>query len=151
MQKSKRSRFSLSAPNIIGLILLLPICTVFCIDLIARIVQGDLTRYNRPVYALLSHSPLYYFPVLFTWVILFPLLAVLINVTALIKNMNKQKTSFFSLAFLTRNIGAIIIFVISLGFLAILKLHDFAPCFIRGLQIVGIGHLSKILEVCRRA
>src|SRR6185437_13165118 len=58
--------------NIIGAVLLLPFFSIFLIDILARIIQGDLTHYNRPVYALLSHSLLYWFPVLFTWVVLFP-------------------------------------------------------------------------------
>src|SRR5579872_2524246 len=90
LRKYMQKTFRINKYNIIGFLLLLPFFSVFIIDLIARIAQGDLTHYNRPVYALLSHSLLYWFPVLFTWVIIFPALAVLFNVIPLLKDIHKK-------------------------------------------------------------
>lgn len=149
MKKYIRQTLHINIYNIIGGLLLLPFLSVFFIDLIARIAQGDLTHYNRPVYALLSHSLLYWFPVLFTWVILFPALAIIINLIPLIKNILKKYGSF--LLFIKQNVITLAIFAVGLAFLAIIKLHDFAPCFLHGLLKVGINQLPQIFSVCRNA
>ena len=59
---------------------MLPAFTVFMIDILGRIAQGDLTHYNRGIYNFLSHTPLYWTPVLFTWIIAFPAIAIILEI-----------------------------------------------------------------------
>lgn len=151
MKNYLQKTFHINKYNVIGGILLLPLVMVFSIDVVSRVVQRDLVHYNRPVYSLLSHTPFYWYPVLFTWAILFPMLAVLINLVPLFQSFGKNKTTIFSKVFVKKNLGSIIVLAIGLGFLALLKLHDFAPCTIHGLLRFGIGQLPHILSVCRNA
>lgn len=137
--------------NIIGGLLLLPFLSLFLIDLAARIAQKDLTHYNRPVYAFLSHTFLYYTPVLFAIAILFPALAVLINLIPVVKNITKNRKTIWHFAFFRQNLLNILILFIGLGFLALIKFHDFAPCFIHGLLRVGLGNFLQIISVCKNA
>lgn len=127
--------------NLVGFILLLPILIVSAIDLISRIMQGNLFRYNRATYAFLSHSFLYKFPVIFIWVVLFPVLAVAINIIPLITKRDKKHI----------NILSVVVLIAGLSFLAMIKLHDFAPCVVHGLFKVGIGQLPHVISVCRKA
>lgn len=151
MKKYLGKTLHINKYNIIGLVLLLPFFSVFLISLFARIAQGDLTHYNRPVYSLLSHSLLYWFPVLFTWVILFPALAIIVNLVPLIKNIIKKHGSLFEFSFIRQNAITLLILAVGIGFLAIIKFHDFAPCFIHGILQVGVGQLPKIISVCHNA
>jgi hypothetical protein len=151
MKKYLIQTFHVNKYNIVGGVLLLPFLTMFAIDLIARIVQGDMTRYNRPVYVYISHTPLYWTPVLFSIVILFPLLAVLFNLIPLIVNALKKHTHIFHLTFLKQNSIALAIVLVSLSFLAIIKLHDFAPCMVHGIIGLGVGEMPKIISICKNA
>lgn len=135
--------------NIIGALLLLPFLSVFLIDVVARISQGDLTHYNRPVYTFLSHTFLYQKPVLLVWVILFPAIAVLINLIPLIQNSFKKHRSLFHLSFIKQNIITFSILAMGIGFLALLKLHDFAPCSFHGILRFGLQKLPFILSYCK--
>ncbi len=149
MKKYIHQTLLINRYNIIGALLLLPFLTVFAIDVLARILQGDLVHYNRPVYNYLSHTPFYWTPNLFIWVILFPALAVFTNLIPLIKNSIKKRKTIFQFVFLRENAVTLLILAVGLGFLAIIKLHDFAPCMIHGLLRVGIGQLPKIISVCK--
>lgn len=151
LKKYLRQEGHINKYNFWGGLLLLPILSIFIIDTISRITQGDLTHYNRPVYAFLSHTFLYSYPVLFTWVILFPLLAILINLIPIILNSQKKHASLVDLSFLAKNIISVILICIGLGFLIIIKFHDFAPCTIHGILNVGIGQLPHIISVCKNA
>jgi hypothetical protein len=135
--------------NVIGFLFLLPFLLMFTTDLISRIAQGDLTHYNRPVYHYLSQTPLYWTPVLFSIVVLFPLIAVTVNVIPLLQQKKKRM---FSLVYLRKNIITFIIILAGLGCIAIIKLHDFMPCMIHGLlKEAGLINFSKVFAVCRNA
>lgn len=151
MKKYLKTALNLTEYNLFGAILLLPIFIISCINFISRIVQRDLFGYNRSVYSFFSHTPLYWRPVLFTWVILFPAIAIVINIIGLFKNKHKKRTSLFSIVFLKRNIGSIMVLCASLVVLVMVRFHDFAPCVIHGLMQVGIGRFSHIISVCRNA
>lgn len=127
--------------NLVGLLLLSPSLVAFAIEFISRILQGDLTHYNRTTYALLSHTLFWQTPVLFTWIVIFPVLAVFINLLPLL-----QKRFSFRQQLIT-----LVIITFGLGFLAVVKLHDFAPCFIHGLTRVGIGQIPQIISICQKA
>lgn len=139
----------LNSYNVFGIILLLPFFTVFVVDLVARIAQGDLVHYNRPLYNFLSHTPLYQTPVLFLWVIVFPLLAAAINLISIIRQVGKK--DIFTIKFVEKNFVSIALLIIGLFFVAIIKLHDFAPCMVKGFFIKGVGDFSRILQYCSKA
>jgi hypothetical protein len=151
IKKYLQQTFHINKYNVISGIFLLPVFFMTLVELISRIAQGDLTHYNRPVYAFFSHTFLYWTPILFTWVILFPLLAALISFIPLVKAISKKKVSVFSIAFLHRNIITIGILFIGFGFIALIKLHDFMPCMFYGLTHFGFGQFGHIVSVCRRA
>ena len=77
MKKYFYQTLKLNNYNLVSLILLLPFFLVGCIDFMGRVVQGNLGHYNPATYAALSQTPLYWYPILFTWVILFPTLAII--------------------------------------------------------------------------
>jgi hypothetical protein len=151
MKKYIHETLQIDKFNIIGGLLLLPFFIVFLIDLATRIAQGDLTRYNRPVYAILSHSLLYWLPVLFTWVVIFPTIAVLLNIIPLIKNVSKFHNDVFHFSFLRKNIFSLLILAVGFGFLALIALHDFAPCVAHGLLRLGFTKLPYIISFCNNA
>ncbi len=137
--------------NVIGGILLFPIFTMTGLEIISRIVQGDLFHYNRPFYRLLSHSPLYWFPILFTWVILFPLLAIVVNLLPLLMDMRKRHVHILNVSFFKRHMFSLAILAIGALFFIAMQLHDFAPCFLIGLTKRGIGQIPSIISFCRGA
>ncbi len=143
--------FHLDQYNVLGGILLLPVLVMVAIDGISRIIQGDLIHYNRPVYTFLSHTPLYWFPVLFTWVILFPLCAVILNMIPLAKKVIARHGKVLNRSFVIANGAGIIVIMVGLSLLAMIKLHDFVPCMIHGLLQKGAGFLFPLLNRCRNA
>lgn len=151
MKKYLQQTLHVNSYNIISVIFLLPVILMTCVEVISRITQGDLTHYNRPVYAFFSHTFLYWTPVLYTWVILFPLLAAVISFIPIVKSFLKRKTGLSSLKFILPNIIGIAISLFGLGFIALIRLHDFVPCTIHGLTNLGFEKLNYILSVCRNA
>jgi len=137
--------------NIVGSLFLLPAFIVFCIDLISRIAQGDLVHYNRPVYSFLSHTPLYWYPVLFTWVILFPFLTVLINVFPLVRNIIKNQGNIKNRKFIIQNIITIALLSFAAFFILLVKFHDFGPCMLHGIARYGFERFTHIVTVCKNA
>lgn len=137
--------------NLVAGILLLPSFTVFLIDLFSRIAQGDLTRYNRATYAFLSHTFLYSTPILRIWVILFPILAVIISAIHLLMNISKNRTKPINAVLVKKNIVSVILIFVALGFIAIIKFHDFAPCIVHGILKFGVGNFSNIIAFCKKA
>jgi hypothetical protein len=79
MKKYLEQTLHINKYNVISGIFLLPVIFMTLVEIISRIAQGDLTHYNRPVYAFFSHTFLYWTPIPFIWVILFPLFAALIS------------------------------------------------------------------------
>ena len=145
MQKQGMKKyFRLNNYNIIGGILVLPVFLVFLIDIFGRIAQGDLSHYNRTTYNFLSHTPLYWTPILFTWIILFPAIAIILNIIPLLQNRKNR-------AFVKNNIITIGILAFGLFVLVLVKFHDFAPCFVHGIISRGFNDLPQILSYCSKA
>jgi hypothetical protein len=76
--------------NVLGVIFLLPFISMFLVDLSSRILQGDLTHPNTSILHGIYNTPLYWAPILFMWVILFPVLAVITNVIPLLLTLLKH-------------------------------------------------------------
>ncbi len=151
MKKYLQQTLHFNIYNIVGGILLLPFLLLFTIDLISRIVQADLTHYNRPVYAFLSHTFIYYTPVLFSIAILFPTLAVLLNLIPVVQTIIKNRKTIKKFAFVRLNLLSIVLLIIGLGFLAIIKLHDFVPCMLHGLLRLTFDKFPQLVSFCRNA
>lgn len=137
--------------NVIGGIFLLPAGLVFLIDLVSRIIQGDLIHYNRPVYAFMSHTPLYWQPVLFTWVFILPILAVLINFVPLVKALIKKHRSIKSWSFLIQNLITVLLLGFGIFIILLVRFHDVGPCMLHGLARLGFEHFTDIVAVCKNA
>ncbi len=151
MQKQGiKKYFHLTTYNIWGIILLLPIFIMSVIDFSSRIAQGNLFHYNKTTYNFLSHTFLYQTPVLFTWVILFPLAAVVLNVFPLIKTRSKR-AHVLSFSFVKSNLVTLIILCFGLGFIFMIRFHDFLPCVINNIFSKGLNQLGPILGYCRNA
>src|SRR5207248_2005156 len=99
MKRYLQNTLHMNKYNIIGGILLLPFFIMMVIDTLARVIQGDLFHYNRSVYAFLSHTPLYWFPVLFTWTFLFPFLAIVLNLIPIVIQGTRKRVHVRSLVF----------------------------------------------------
>lgn len=151
MKKYLSQALNVNKYNVIGAIFLLPIVFMIVIEFISRVIQGDMFHYNRSFYHFISHSPLYWSPVLFTWVIIFPLIAIFINIIPLVKRSSKTKPSFFSFKFLEQNIVSILILFAAFTFLFLLKFHDFIPCMMQGIIRIGFGKIPYILSICQKA
>jgi hypothetical protein len=151
MKRYVQKTLNINKYNIIGALLLLPFFSVFFIDLAARIAQGDMIHYNRRIYAFLSHTIFYQTPVLFIWVILFPILAAILNLIPVLQNNKNKQESPFHFSFVKQNLISLSLIAIGLGFLAIIKLHDFAPCIVHGLIHIGVGRLPYIISFCKNA
>jgi hypothetical protein len=148
MKKYLQQTVHINRYNVIGFLFLVPFLLMFITDLVSRIAQGDLTHYNRPVYHYLSQTPLYWTPVLYTIVIIFPLLAIVSNVIPLLQQ--KRKTV-FSWVFVRKNLITLLIILAGLGCISIIKLHDFLPCMIHGILRGGLAHFSQMFPYCQKA
>jgi len=149
MKKYLHQTLKLNNYNLVSLILLLPYFIMACIDFGGRILQGNLGHYNPATYAALSQTPLYWYPILFTWVILFPILAIVISLIPLA--MNSKKISWPDIAYLKQNPGSVILITVAVLLLAMVKLHDFLPCLVYNISMNGFGHLPSIISLCRKA
>lgn len=137
--------------NALGILFLLPFISVFLLDIVSRIFQGNLLRPNTLMLHGLYNSPLYWFPILFVWVFLFPVVAVFLNIIPLIKSCLKNRKHILSLTFLNMNFGTLMILFIALSAVACLYLHDFLPCVMTSVLSQGIVKIWHILSVCRNA
>lgn len=137
LEKYLKNTLSFNNYNIVGLILLSPILILTAIDFVSRITQMDLAHYNRLVYNLLSKTFLYKYPVLLTWAIIFPILAVILNLVPLFKT----KKRFVTFAIL----------ILGLGFIAMIRLHDFVPCVVHGVFDRGVNQILPIINYCKSA
>lgn len=151
MKKYLQQTLHINTYNIISIVFLLPVILMTGVEVISRIAQRDLTHYNRSVYVFFSHTFLYWNPVLFTWVIIFPVVAAVISLVPLFKSLIQKKVSPFSWNFVKSNFIGIAILLFGLGFLALIKLHDFMPCMFYGLTHFGFGQLNHTLSVCSNA
>jgi hypothetical protein len=149
MKKYFYQTLKLNNYNLISMILLLPFLIIACIDFAGRILQGDLGHYNPGTYTALSQTPLYWYPILFTWVILFPILAVIISLIPLA--INSRKSSWRGIDTLKQNPVGVIIITVGILLLAAVKLHDFLPCMLHSISLQGFGKLPAIISLCRKA
>jgi hypothetical protein len=149
MKKYLYQTLKLNNYNLISLVLLLPYFIMTVIDLTGRILQGDLGHYNPSTYAVMSQTPLYWYPVLFTWVIIFPILAIVISLIPL--TLNSRRVPVPGVAYLRQYAGSVILIAIALFLLAALKLHDFLPCMVHNISMNGFRGLPSIISLCRKA
>ena len=149
MKKYLYQTLKLNNYNLVSLILLLPYFIMAVIDLTGRILQGNLGHYNPATYAALSQTPLYWYPILFTWVILFPILAIAISLIPLA--MNGKKIAWPDIAYLRQNPGGVIVITVAALLLATIKLHDFVPCMVHNISMNGFNNLPSIIALCRKA
>jgi hypothetical protein len=149
MKKYLQQTLKLNNYNLVSLILLLPFLIMGCIDLAGRILQGNLGHDNPAIYAALSQTPLYWYPILFAWVILFPILAVIISLIPLA--INSRKSSWRGFDTLKQNPVSFIIITVGILLLAAVKLHDFLPCLVHSISLQGFGKLPTIISLCRNA
>jgi len=151
VKKYTRNILHLNKYNILGVFFLLPFVSVFFIDVISRIVQGNLSHPNELVLHGLYNTPLYWFPILFTWVIIFPLLAFAVNVIPLVIKLLMKGRKFTNVLFIKENIVTIAISLTGIFVISLVTLHDFLPCLINSLLVHGGSNLGNIILVCRNA
>jgi hypothetical protein len=149
MKKYLYQTLKLNNYNLVSLVLLLPYFVMMVIDLTGRVLQGDLRHYNPATYAALSQTPLYWYPILFTWVIIFPILAIIISLIPLA--LNSGKVSVPGIAYLRQYTGSVILIMIAVLLLAMVKLHDFLPCLVHNISSNGFRDLPSIISLCRKA
>lgn len=151
MKKYLQQTFHINKYNVIGGILLLPFVIIFSADFIARVVQGDLTHYNRPFYAFLSHNYILTGQAQIFWVILFPLIAVVLNIIPFVSSLMHHKKKFTLGSLFFANPLAIII--AGLGFLSLIIAfgHDVIPCFFNGIFLHSVFNIGKLISICRNA
>ena len=137
--------------NALGIFFLLPFVSMFAIDLVTRLITGNLLRPNVQLLNGIYNSPLYWGPILFMWVILFPLLAVAINVIPLIKNTVKSKNGIWNSTFLKVNLVTLAIILLGLSWVLFLKVHDSVPCFINHIINQGFTDFGHTIKVCKKA
>ncbi len=151
MKKYLQNTLHIKMYNIIGLILLLPFITMFFLDFAGRLVQGNFYYPNQQLFQTLYRTPLYWFPILFTWVFIFPILAIVLNIIPLIRLLLAKKSRNSSIQFLIKNPITIAIICLGMVFIMFLSLHDFIPCFLKEVLNKGLGSLFIILSKCRNA
>lgn len=154
MKKNIKQTFEFTKRNLIGLALLLPFFAMFSIDFVSRILQHNFASPNPSLISAVSHTIFYSPPVLFAWVILFPLLAVFLNLVPVIKGINqirRMRKSLFSPEFLSEHFMGILVFGIAAMFLGIIVLHDFAPCVLTGILTKGFRELVPLVNYCKSA
>lgn len=154
-QQGWRKYFHITIYNIIGGILLLPFLLIFIYGMIGRTIQGDVYHYNRPFESVLYHSFIYanYFGkplILMAIAILFPAIALLINLISIISSLTKTKKQSPIKLFLANPV-AYVITLTGLFFLLIIFGHDFVPCTVNALMKYGFGQVGHIVSVFRNA
>src|SRR5258706_8657148 len=122
MKKYLKQDLYINNYNIFGGLLLMPFIILLGVDLISRIFQSDLT-----------HTPFYWPPFLFVWILLFPAIAVFINLIPIAEYMRKGQKEMFGSLFFKQNIVTLILLGIGLILLTFLPLHDFIPCMFHNL------------------
>lgn len=146
-----RKTLNLNIFNILGFIFLIPFFSLFLIDLIGRLVQGDLFHYNRTFYKVVSQTPLYSSTqALFFWLILLPFLAVSLNLIPLLFWVF-QKNELTLKKLLLRNAFSWIVILSGLFFLLVVFGHDFLPCFVNSILFHSGAGIGTVISVCKNA
>jgi hypothetical protein len=151
MKKYTKKVLHITKYNVLGFIFLLPFGIILFTDLAARILQGDMLHPNHSVLHGLYNSPFYWFPILFTWIFLFPIFSVIISFIPLIKNLLSKRRKFSAVTFLQNNSITITILSTAISVILLVKFHDFFPCFINQIRSLGISHISAIYTFCQNA
>ncbi len=133
IRRRDRNKFQINPYHLISGVFLLPFLIFLSIEVFSRITRGDLVLYNRQVYWLLSQTPFYLLPVLFTWAFLFPLLVVLLNLFTIVKKARQEHERISSLKFIQKNIVSYLFMLAGLAFLAFIAPH-FIPLLIHGIN-----------------
>jgi len=151
MKRYLQQTLHINKYNIIGGIFLLPFMTLLFLDVMGRILQGDLVHYNRAWYAAITHSVLYKEPFIIKTIFIYaPVIAIIINVIPFLRSLQTiNKPTIYKLLF--ANLFSFIILGMGLFFLVIIYGHDVVPCMAHGLQIKGITNIQTIISVCRNA
>jgi hypothetical protein len=145
-----REEWRLKAHNIIAAVCLLPFISLAAIDMLSRVTQGDFGHPNRIVMAALASSPVYHPPVPVIWALVLPVAALIISVVPLtVGVVTSAKPG--SVVFLKIHALEIILGAVSLSCLAVLVLHDFAPCMVRQTINGGLFHLIPTVSYCWKA
>lgn len=151
MKNYLQQTLHLNKYNIIGGIFLLPFTTLFVLDIVGRLAQGDFIHYNRAWYAAVTQSVLYREPIVIKIILIYaPFLAVLLNVISFLSAIRIKKRITIRELLLT-NPFTVIIIVLGLMFLFIIYGHDFVPCTVHSILRVGLDQLPHILSICRNA
>ena len=133
MRKKERIKFQIKPFHWMSGILIFPFLIFLTVEVFSRIAQGDLLHYNREVYAVLSQTPFYWLPFLFTWAFLFPVLAVLLNFFKVAKQARRENEKLSSLKFIQKNILSYLFMLAGFAFLAFIAPH-FIPFLIYGIN-----------------
>ncbi len=151
MKKKLYSTIHLHWYSVVGSVFLLPFFFTLSADVIARVLQGDLFHYSRPLYYFLSQTPFYAYPMFLAWMLVLPIAAVLINLIPLLMKVSEKPALFTDQRFLLKNSVSIIIVGAGLAFLAIIFLHDVVPCIVNGVIFGGLQEFFPILKHCSNA
>lgn len=151
MKKYMQQTLHINRYNVIGGIFLLPFMILLSLNVLGRILQGDLVHYNRAWYAAITHSILYKEPFIIKTIFIYaPVIAIIINVIPFLRSLQTiNKPTIYKLLF--ANLFSFIILGMGLFFLVIIYGHDVVPCMAHGLQIKGITNIQTIISVCRNA
>lgn len=146
-----KNYFHIRTSNVIGAVLLIPFLTLLGLDLLGRVVQGDLTHYNRAWYQAITHSVLYREPILIQVIFIFaPLLAVALNVVSLLSSLRTTKKPMIPALILTNPLS-VIVTALGLFCLMVVYGHDVFPCMVHGIFSHGFGSFFKLVAVCGNA
>ena len=142
--------------NVIGVILLLPFILLLGSDFISRVIQGDLSHYNKTFYNSLSHTILYsqyraQAPLLWTILVFFPILAVILNLIPFVFSLRQHKKKLSVGTLLFTNPLAVIIMGTGFLFVVIAFGHDAIDCFVNHLFSNGLENIGRTISVCRNA
>ncbi|MCL4367114.1 hypothetical protein M1563_03005 [Patescibacteria group bacterium] len=151
MKKYLKSTFNINIYNVTGGLLILPFMVMLGLDLVSRLIQGDLTHYNRSYYQLLSQTFLMQGPAQLFWVIIFPLAALIINLIPFFKTAYTQQNRLAIKSLVLTNLLAVAIMSVGLFALLLAFGHDYIPCFFHHLFLDGLDQIAKTALFCRSA
>jgi hypothetical protein len=143
--------FHITRYTIIGALLLVPFLTLLGLDVLGRLIQGDLAHYNKSWYAAITQSALYREPLMLQAIFIFaPLLAVVLNLIPILASLRAAKKPTVRTLFLANPLA---LGVSGLGLLCLFIIygHDVVPCMVNGLFSHGFQTFFNLIAVCRNA
>ncbi len=146
MANISSGKIQISVYNMMGGIFLFPFLFALSVDFVSRLIQGNLSHPNNAALSTMNNTFLYNGTILRIWLLVLPALAIIVNVYPLIQRyIHKEKVISM------KTIFSIIIIFLGLSFIAIVRLHDFAPCVMNGFFLHGNTNLSQLINNCQRA